>query len=146
VKTHGGNSHAYAVTSLLASSGGGSWEYVYTKDSNADECMLFGFGTKPITSSSYSDSPNMWLVRAFNGEIYGSGKASRTASKLHEGNRISFTWSSGSGEVKLFVNGAEDGIVFTGVTLAEIFPCVASYGSTGEVALVRIERATSKGA
>ena len=74
-------------------------------------------------------------------------QASRTASKLHEGNRIKFVWdASGSGDISLYVNGALDGVVFTSVRDAEIYPCVANYGSTGEATLVSIEHGTAAAA
>ena len=74
-------------------------------------------------------------------------QASRTASKLHEGNRIRFVWdASGSGDVSMYVNGALDGVVFTSVRDAEIYPCVANYGSTGEATLVSIEHGTAAAA
>jgi hypothetical protein len=189
----GANGVVCAATPLTRASGGGSFEFLFTKGTLNDEMLCFGAAkTKPPESVSYT-SEKIWLVRGYNGQIYGPSKvcvcvfvcvfvcvcvcvcvcvsecvyfcacvyvyareppphvhtsvftqASRTASKLHEGNRIKFVWdASGSGDISLYVNGALDGVVFTSVRDAEIYPCVANYGSTGEATLVSIERGTA---
>ncbi len=87
------------------------------------------------------------------GQLYGEGKAPRSASNLHENNTIKcvhvthqsgswgaagcddggavrarrFTWDARSGNVTLIVNGATDGVVFTGVRHAEIFPAIGAH-------------------
>ena len=101
--------------------------------------MCFGFGTKPITSDEYETSPNLFVVRAWNGLVYGAGKARTEVPKLHESNRIRFDWNAAAGEVSLTLNGTKVGVVFTGVKYSEIFPVVCSYGVEGVASLEAIE-------
>jgi hypothetical protein len=106
----------------------------------ATQVLCFGCGKKPIESTSYDSEKNMWVVRAYNGVLYGRGKvAGKTAPKLHETNRIRLMWNATSGDVTLSVNGVTDGVIFTGLTEAELFPVVCNYGSVGEATLVSVE-------
>ncbi len=109
----------------------------------SDECCCFGFGTKKadktLESTEYDKEKNLWVMRAYNGQVYGRGKAKSSGPKLHQGNRIRFQWNASSGDVTMAVDGVLDGCVFSGITEAEIFPAVASYGATGTVTIVAIE-------
>ena len=117
---------------------------LYARAQVGDELLCFGCSKqKPLESVEYT-SEKLWLVRCYNGQLYGPSKASRTASKLHEGNRIKFVWdAAGSGDVSMFVNGALDGVVFTGIRNEELFPVVCNYGSVGEATLLSIEHGTA---
>jgi hypothetical protein len=97
-----------------------------------DEGCCFGFGIKPVTSTAYDTSKNLWTVRAWNGQLYGSNKASRTAPKLHESNIIRFKWDPSSGDVTLSVNGTLDGVAWSGIREAEIYPAVRGGRASGD--------------
>jgi SPRY domain len=135
-----------ATTPLTRASGGGVWEFLYVKGKVGDEQLCFGFAKKPLESVSYN-SEKLWLVRGYNGMLYGQNKVSgKTAPKLHETNRIRFTWNATSGDVTLAVNGVTDGVVFTGIRDAEIYPVVANYGTGDEAMIALIEHSTAAAA
>lgn len=134
----------YAAVPLL-SSGGGSWEFLYDSDVTGNESMCFGFASKPATSTDYDTSANLWTVRAYNGHLYGSGKKQTATCKLSAGCRIVFRWDVRSGDVSLEANGVDQGVVFGGVTMPEIWPCCACYGAgapSASASLTGISRGT----
>ena len=61
-----------------------AWEFVTTRDSQGDECICLGAGTKPVTSSSYDSSTHFWTIRAYNGVVYVPGGTRMTVSKIHQ--------------------------------------------------------------
>lgn len=91
-----------------------------------------------MTGSSY-ESANAFVVRAYNGNLYGKGKGTRNAPKLREGNAIRFQWNAATGDVALSVDSVNCGIVFTAVTVVELYPAIFSYGANAEASIVEIE-------
>ncbi len=123
--TSGKKGAAYAATPLTRATGGGSFEFLFVSGTSGDEALAFGCASKKPMDSVEYDSGKFWVVRAWNGQLYGPSKASRTASKLHPTNSIRFSWdAAGSGDVTMYVNGALDGVVFTNIRDAEIYPVV----------------------
>lgn len=143
--TSGVKAAVYGRTALQWASGGGSWTFVYEEDVGRDEVACMGFGTKPALKWAYDASDNLWVIRAYNGALYGpSGKAPRNGPQLHKGSTIRFSWDA-RGDVTLAVDGVVDsaGPIFTGIRFAEIFPVVCTYGTTARVALAAVERGGS---
>ena len=61
-----------------------AWEFITTRDSHGDECVCLGCGTKPVLSSSYDGSQNLWTIRAYNGTVYTPSGTRNTVSKIHQ--------------------------------------------------------------
>ena len=49
-----------------------AWEFLIAEDITNDESICIGAGTKPVTSSSYNSSPNLWMYRCYNGNLCAS--------------------------------------------------------------------------
>jgi hypothetical protein len=64
------SSPEYCALNLGISKGKMVWEMTIQEDSRDGECQCFGICKKPVTSYSYdSSSCNMWLWRAYNGQL-----------------------------------------------------------------------------
>jgi hypothetical protein len=66
------NGAVYGTTPLTRATGG-SFEFMINKATVGDEVICVGCGRKPVESVSY-DSNKLWVVRAYNGVIYGPSK------------------------------------------------------------------------
>lgn len=99
-------------------------------DRHGDECLCYGMGTKPISSTSYSSSSNLWTVRSYSGAVNNGGRSGTSTTKIHQGDRVRFELDYEAHTVNLFVNDDDKGVVFNSLPSdKEFFPCVASYGS-----------------
>jgi len=64
------SSPEYAALNIGISRGRMVWEMRIEEDSRDGECQCFGFCRKPVTTYSYESSGNnMWLWRAYNGQL-----------------------------------------------------------------------------
>jgi len=140
------SAHTHAYLSSGFSSGRWSWTFAITDDVANDESVCVGAGVRPVQSSSYNSSGQMWMYRCYNGNLYSKGTQIRQISKIkiHPGNRVkiyldhfqhtlSYTIYSSESAV-----GKPQGVCFKDV-FGEIFPAVAFYGSHRSVELVSLE-------
>ena len=135
--TSTGRSCAYGVTGF--SSGRAMWEFVSVVDVPGDEYLCFGCGVKPRSSDHYDTSPNLWTIRAYNGEVHqGAAPAWPLPSapavaggshlKIHQSDVVRFDLDCEAGTVRVSINSVDMGIVFNrGLVGREIFPVVAAY-------------------
>lgn len=131
------SSSQYVYATQGFSRGKAAWEFVAERDARGDECVCYGCGVKPVVSGSYNSSQNLWMIRGYNGQIYGPGTG-RTVTKLHQDEVIRFELDCDARNVRLLVNGVDKGIVFENLPAdKEIFPAICTY-SSGR--LVRIEK------
>ena len=72
--------------------------------------------------------------------------ASCHAVQFHPGDVVRFELDMDAGVCKAFVNGADQGVVFTDLSGLEVFPAVCFYSSGRAASLVKLECATSAGA
>lgn len=80
-------------------------------------------------------------IRAYNGQLYGSGRmASGTSSRSKFGPGSIVRMHLEDGKIYLFVNNKPQGVAFTGFTDETLYPAVFFYGSDRAVALLRAVR------
>lgn len=136
-------SNTLAVLETGFSAGISSWEFTLDEDSRSDECTCFGATTKPISSHSYSAS-HCFTVRAYNGQLYGSGKVGGNREKVHPGDTCSFEYDADRGELSFSVNGASQGVIFNGLAGRELFPCIGFYSSNKQASITRVSSTDKK--
>ena len=113
-------------------------------DSDLDECSAIGVCTLPVTSSSYESSPNMWVRRSYNGQLYhGTSAGYDCVGKVHPGDVVGVEVDMAKGELRFFKNGEDEGVCFRDLA-GEVFPIVCTYRSGIEVALLRCTMSESR--
>lgn len=83
-----GSGKSYIYGTVGVSSGRATWEFRCDVDTNTDECLCYGCGTKPVTDPNYESSSSMFTIRGYSGRIYHGGTASRTVEKIHPNDRV----------------------------------------------------------
>jgi len=85
------SAHTHTYLNRGFSSGRWSWTFAITSDVHSDESVCLGAGIKPLQSSSYNSSKEMWMYRCYNGNLYERGGQVRGVSKekVHPGNQVS---------------------------------------------------------
>ena len=132
-----------AVLNMGFSEGRWRWTFRLDVDLPGSECTNFGATTKPITSFSYTD-PHSFMYRAFNGSLYGRGKAGVNRRPCHPGETVQFELDCEAGTISLWVNDEPQGVIFTEVT-GTIYPAVAFYSSLRTVSIVKVQRVSGTG-
>ena len=120
--------------------GKAAWEMELVEDTTS-QCTCFGAATKPVTDSSYERSPDMWMYRCYNGQLYTRGTSSgRKCKRIKKGNIIRVELDMDIGTLRYFVDGEDQGVCFTDMNkYGEVFPAVAFYGQDRAVRLLRVE-------
>jgi hypothetical protein len=129
--------HVYGTVGF--NRGKAAWEFVIEKDSDRDECTCVGAGVKPVVSSQYETSPNLFMVRGYNGRCHAGGVATGTVDKFHPGDTVRFELDCDAGEVRMWVNAKEQGVVFRGLAGQTVFPAACTYSENRAVAFRRLE-------
>ena len=70
-----------AVCKSGCSTGKWIWKFRFLKDKQGGESTCFGAVAKPISDWSYTASSNVWMYRAYNRGLYGSGAFARSPSR-----------------------------------------------------------------
>jgi hypothetical protein len=134
----GGNS--YGMLNCTMDSGVWEWEFTLVRENNGDETTCLGVATRPVTNWNYDVTPDMWLVRCYNGELYHSGRQSRrTIPNIHPSDICRFTYDATNLTLSLAVNGTDHGILFENIPHG-VAPAVAFYGGGKTVRVLNIRR------
>ncbi|KAE9350182.1 hypothetical protein PF008_g6565 [Phytophthora fragariae] len=124
-------SYQYAAVNCGISSGKASWKFRLDTDTQDDEMTCFGAAILPVTVSGYDSSPNLWMLRGYNGNLYARGhKLNRTIGKVHPGDIVQIDVDMGDGTLAYKINGTDYGVVFTDLAGHERFR--AAYARDGK--------------
>jgi hypothetical protein len=143
----GSSSHAHVYANCGFSEGKWAWEFHIAEDIPSDESVCIGAGCKPVSSSSYNSSANLWMYRCYNGNCYRQGTQVPGGSKeqIHPGDVVRVTLDCEARTLSFCINGDRNqGVCFTDV-VGEIFPAVAFYGANRAVRLLAVECASASG-
>eukprot|EP00051_Salpingoeca_urceolata_P025438 m.457755 g.457755 ORF g.457755 m.457755 type:complete len:205 (+) comp20335_c1_seq3:735-1349(+) len=108
------------------------------KDLEHNEGVLFGASRKVISTPDFQGPNNdMWLYRAFSGNLYDCGKEIETKlEKFTTGDRVTVEIDFDEDQIAFRKNDGPRTKVFTGIVGEELFPVVAFYYNLkSEVAL-----------
>nr|CCA25867.1 HECT E3 ubiquitin ligase putative [Albugo laibachii Nc14] len=134
-------SYQYAAVSAGVSLGKASWSFRLDNDALDDEMTCFGAALLPVTVSGYDTSPNLWMLRGYNGNLYARGhKLTRSLCKVHPGDVVQINVDLKEGTMSYKINEADYGVVFTDLLGHEVFPAVSFYGSGKVISLLEMKK------
>jgi hypothetical protein len=114
--TDGGRGAAL-ISQGLSTSTSFSWSFVLEEDKISDSCTCFGFAVRPIREvRSYDSSPDQWLIRCYNAEVYNTrGRVAERlpVNRIDRGSEIVFAYDCESRNVSAAVNGGESTVCWT---------------------------------
>jgi len=142
-----GGSDNYGMAKHGVKKGTATWEFEIIRDNRDDEHGLVGFCIRPVNSSSYTSTSDMWMVRGYNGCRYHGGSQSNVG-KIHEGDVVKFRANMSRGVVDMWINGTKQGDgepVFTDLRGKTIYPAVCAYSGDVTIKLKSYSSAESTG-
>lgn len=133
-------SYQHGVVDISVCTGKSAWEFKLDEDTRDDEMTCFGAAVLPVSVSSYDSSPNMWMLRGYNGNLYARGeKLSRSIGKVHPGDIVRIEVDMDNGTMSYAINSVDYGVVFTDLSGHDIHPAVSFYGTGKAVSLTKME-------
>lgn len=134
-------SYQYAAVNVGVSVCKASWSFRLDNDALDDEMTCFGAALLPVTVSGYDTSPNLWMLRGYNGNLYARGqKLTRSLCKVHPGDVVQISIDMKEGTMSYKINEADYGVVFTDLLGHEVFPAVSFYGSGKVISILEMHK------
>lgn len=134
-------SYQYAAVNCGISFGRASWRFRLDNDTADDEMTCFGAAILPVTVSGYDSSPNLWMLRGYNGNLYARGhKLSRSIGKVHPGDIVQIDVDMSEGTLSYQINTTDYGVVFSDLAGHEVYPAVSFYGSGKVITLLGVQK------
>ncbi len=138
VVTSSSNIKAHALLNMGFIHGtNNTWEFAVVFEKTNDEKICFGIGTRPVSSSDYDASPDLWMYRTYNGTLYARGVKSSTLIKpLNKEHTIKCTLNCEEHTLSMEINGVDKGVVFRDLPYTFIYPAICFYGD-GRTAMIK---------
>jgi hypothetical protein len=135
----GGSS--YGLVDCEMEKGIWEWEMSITKDNHGDETSCLGVARRPVSNCSYDTTPDMWLIRCYNGDTYHCGRLpkKRSIPQIHPNDICKFRFDSEARTLALCVNDLDVGVIFDNLDVG-ISPAVSFYGSGKSIKLLSIRQ------
>ncbi|CAB1338843.1 unnamed protein product [Coregonus sp. 'balchen'] len=127
--THGNGGKGYGLASTGISSGCYQWKFYIVKENRGNEGTCVGVSRWPVHDFNHRTTSDMWLYRAYSGNLYHNGEQTLTLSSFTQGDYISCVLDMEARTISFGKNGEEPKLAFEDVDAAELYPCVMFYSS-----------------
>jgi hypothetical protein len=119
--------------------GNHEWEFEI-HDKRGDEMVCIGAALQDVRNSNFQASREMWMYRAYNGDLYDKGnKISHQFPKCHSGDRIRIKYNVSEGTLSFSRNDVDLGIAFRNV-FGAVCPAVAFYNTQAPARKIKLRR------
>uniref|UniRef100_A0A3Q2W7X5 HECT-type E3 ubiquitin transferase n=1 Tax=Haplochromis burtoni TaxID=8153 RepID=A0A3Q2W7X5_HAPBU len=127
--THGSGGKGYGLASTGISSGCYQWKFYIVKENRGNEGTCVGVSRWPVHDFNHRTTSDMWLYRAYSGNLYHNGEQTLTLSSFTQGDFITCVLDMEARTVSFGKNGEEPKLAFEDVDATELYPCVMFYSS-----------------
>ncbi|XP_024118845.1 probable E3 ubiquitin-protein ligase HERC1 isoform X2 [Oryzias melastigma] len=127
--THGSGGKGYGLSSTGISSGCYQWKFYIVKENRGNEGTCVGVSRWPVHDFNHRTTSDMWLYRAYSGNLYHNGEQTLTLSGFTQGDFITCILDMEARTISFGKNGEEPKLAFEDVDATELFPCVMFYSS-----------------
>ncbi|KTF84357.1 hypothetical protein cypCar_00021780, partial [Cyprinus carpio] len=127
--THGSGGKGYGLASTGISSGCYHWKFYIVKENRGNEGTCVGVSRWPVHDFNHRTTADMWLYRAYSGNLYHNGEQTLTLSSYTQGDYITCVLDMEARTVSFGKNGEEPKLAFEDVDATELYPCVMFYSS-----------------
>ncbi|XP_078688080.1 putative E3 ubiquitin-protein ligase HERC1 isoform X3 [Branchiostoma floridae x Branchiostoma belcheri] len=126
---HGAGGRGYGLGSTGISSGCWQWKFLIIKENRGNEGTCVGVSKFPVQDFSHRTTADMWLYRAYSGNLYHNGEQSLALPSFTQGDYITVVLDMEARTVSFGKNGEEPRLAFEDVDSTELFPVVMFYSS-----------------
>ncbi|XP_061887279.1 probable E3 ubiquitin-protein ligase HERC1 isoform X3 [Entelurus aequoreus] len=138
VLSHGTGGKGYGLATTAITSGCFIWKFNITKENRGNEGTCVGVSRWPVRDYNHHTTTDMWLYRAYSGNLYHGGELVRTHPSFTQGDTITCILDMEAHTVSFAKNDKEPKLAFEGVVASELYPCVLFYSSNpGEKVTLR---------
>ncbi|XP_048583459.1 probable E3 ubiquitin-protein ligase HERC1 isoform X5 [Nematostella vectensis] len=127
---HSSARRGYGLAGIGIKSGLYEWKFHIAKENRGNEGTCVGVARYPITDDSHRSSPDMWLYRAYSGNLYHNGEQNLTLSGYTQGDFLTCVLDMEARTLAFGKNGEEPRVAFEGIDATEVYPCVMFYSNT----------------
>ncbi|XP_018619035.1 probable E3 ubiquitin-protein ligase HERC1 isoform X2 [Scleropages formosus] len=127
--THGSGGKGYGLASTGISSGCYQWKFYIVKENRGNEGTCVGVSRWPVHDFNHRTTSDMWLYRAYSGNLYHNGEHILTLSSFTQGDHITCVLDMEARTISFGKNGEEPKLAFEDVDATELYPCVMFYSS-----------------
>ncbi|XP_029920656.1 probable E3 ubiquitin-protein ligase HERC1 isoform X2 [Myripristis murdjan] len=129
VLSHGSGGKGYGLATTAITSGCFIWKFCITKENKGNEGTCIGVSRWPIRDYNHHTTTDMWLYRAYSGNLYHGGELVRMLPSFTQGDVITCILDMEAHTISFAKNDKEPKLAFEGVVATELYPCVLFYSS-----------------
>ncbi|XP_078128363.1 putative E3 ubiquitin-protein ligase HERC1 isoform X2 [Sander vitreus] len=138
ILSHGSGGKGYGLATTAITSGCFIWKFNITKENRGNEGTCIGVSRWPVRDHNHHTTSDMWLYRAYSGNLYHGGELVRTLPSFTQGDTITCILDMEAHTISFAKNDKEPKLAFEGVVASELYPCVLFYSSNpGEKVALR---------
>ncbi|XP_023264429.1 probable E3 ubiquitin-protein ligase HERC1, partial [Seriola lalandi dorsalis] len=138
ILSHGSGGKGYGLATTSITSGCFIWKFYITKENRGNEGTCIGVSRWPVRDHNHHTTTDMWLYRAYSGNLYHGGELVRTLPSFTQGDTITCILDMEAHTISFAKNDKEPKLAFEGVVASELYPCVLFYSSNpGEKVALR---------
>lgn len=127
--THESGERGYALANTAITSGCYQWKFLIVKENKGNEGTCIGVARWPIKDYSHRTTSDMWLYRAYSGNLYHNGELSLCLANFTQGDYITVILDMESRTISFAKNGDDPVIAFEEVEGSPLYPCVVFYST-----------------
>ncbi|XP_033952277.1 probable E3 ubiquitin-protein ligase HERC1 isoform X3 [Pseudochaenichthys georgianus] len=138
ILSHGSGGKGYGLATTAITSGCFIWKFHITKENRGNEGTCVGVSCWPVKDHNHHTTTDMWLYRAYSGNLYHGGELVRTLPSFTQGDTITCILDMEAHTISFAKNDKDPKLAFEGVVASELYPCVLFYSSNpGEKVALR---------
>ncbi|XP_054287973.1 probable E3 ubiquitin-protein ligase HERC1 [Macrosteles quadrilineatus] len=128
IHTPGGRGYSLGTTAIY--SGCYQWKLLIVKEHKGNEGTCIGVSRWPIKDYGHRTTSDMWLYRAYSGNLYHGGEHSLTLPSFTQGDYITVVLDLDARTLSFGKNGEEPILAFQDiVATTPLYPCVVFYST-----------------
>ncbi|KAM8827696.1 putative E3 ubiquitin-protein ligase HERC1 isoform 4-T4 [Spinachia spinachia] len=138
ILSHGSGGKGYGLATTAITAGCFIWKFYITKENRGNEATCIGVSRWPVRDHNHHTTTDMWLYRAYSGNLYHGGELVRTLPSFTQGDTVTCILDMEAHTISFAKNDKEPKLAFEGVVASELYPCVLFYSSNpGEKVALR---------
>ncbi|BFZ01051.1 hypothetical protein BsWGS_04090 [Bradybaena similaris] len=127
---HGVGGRGYGLGSTVMTSGCYQWKFLIVRENRGNEGTCVGVSKWPVRDCGHRTTGDMWLYRAYSGNLYHNGETSSALSSFTQGDYITVILDMDARTLAFAKNAEEPRLAFEDVDGTELYPCVTFYSSS----------------
>ncbi|XP_076465936.1 putative E3 ubiquitin-protein ligase HERC1 isoform X3 [Babylonia areolata] len=127
---HGSSGRGYGVASTPMTSGCYQWKFHIVKENRGNEGTCVGVTRWPVRDCGHRTTSDMWLYRAYSGNLYHDGELKHALPRYTVGDVITAVLDMDARTLSFAKNDQEPQVAFEDIEASELFPVVTFYSSS----------------